>query len=125
MSDKNKRQEEQATKTSKVLPCPCCKGFSVVDREDVFCTECGLNLKINDFIYRGEAENYEQAREMAIEQWNTRKPMQDIVEQLEAEIESSDKYIREYDDSKEQIAFNKGMRHCAKIAKEISNYEAS
>lgn len=71
----------------KIRNCPCCGGKSrfVVDHEHVnvnceteiygyvMCTECGLE--------QGEllAENE------AIQAWNTRKPMDDIVERLEKE----------------------------------------
>lgn len=41
----------------------------------------------------------------------------EVIAQLEAEIDSSDKYIREYDGSKEQIAYNEGMRNALKIVK--------
>ncbi len=43
----------------------------------------------------------------------------EFAEQLEAEIISSDKYIREYDDSKVQKAYNKGLRDALKILKEM------
>ena len=43
----------------------------------------------------------------------------DVVEQLNAEIESSDKYIREYDDSEVQKAYNQGLRHALKIVTEM------
>lgn len=42
-----------------------------------------------------------------------------IKERLESEIESSDKYIREYDSSQVQIAWNKGMRKCLEIVSEV------
>ena len=42
-----------------------------------------------------------------------------IKERLEVEIESSDKYIREYDSSQVQIAWNKGMRKCLEIVSEV------
>ena len=44
--------------------------------------------------------------------------LENIIEQAMAEIESSDKYIREYDDSIEQKAYNSGMRKILKIIKE-------
>lgn len=44
-----------------------------------------------------------------------------IVEQLEAEIDSSDKYIREYDESLPQIAWNKGLRKALEIVKGVRN----
>lgn len=42
-----------------------------------------------------------------------------IKERFESEIESSDKYIREYDSSQVQIAWNKGMRKCLEIVSEV------
>ena len=42
-----------------------------------------------------------------------------VIEQLDAEIESSDKYIREYDDGELQIAFNKGLRAACSTVKEM------
>ena len=44
-----------------------------------------------------------------------------IVEQLEAEIESSDKFIREYDDSEVQKAWNKGLRKALELVKGVQN----
>ena len=44
---------------------------------------------------------------------------EDVVAQLEAEVESSDKYIEEYDGSEVQKAYNKGLRDALKIAKEM------
>ena len=43
----------------------------------------------------------------------------EFAEQLDAEIESSDKYIREYDDSEVQKAYNKGLRDALKVLKEL------
>lgn len=43
----------------------------------------------------------------------------DVILQLEAEIESSDKYIREYEDTKEQRCFNQGLRAALKVVKRI------
>ena len=42
-----------------------------------------------------------------------------VIEQLDAEIESSDKYIREYDGGELQIAFNKGLRAACSTVKEM------
>ncbi len=38
---------------------------------------------------------------------------------LEAEAESSDKYIREYEDSKEQRAYNQALRKACNLVKEM------
>lgn len=67
----------------KLKNCPCCGGVVMLDREDIFCDVCRLSMKIDDRLYNGEADNYEEAREQAIQAWNTRKPMDDIVERLE------------------------------------------
>lgn len=53
-------------------PCPLCGEEVHIDREDIFCDYCHLSLKIYDRLYNGEAETYEEAREQAIETWNTR-----------------------------------------------------
>ena len=98
----------------KLLPCPFCGSNRVdfwIDGEEgniyqIVCLGC----------FNGTDEC--ATREVAIKKWNTRKPMENIVAQLEAEIESSDKYIREYDDSVVQKAFNKGMRDSLRIVKE-------
>lgn len=60
----------------KLLPCPFCGGEAILDREDIFCDYCHLSMKIDDRLYNREAENYEEARTQAIEDWNTRKPME-------------------------------------------------
>ena len=67
----------------KLLSCPFCGGEAILDREDIFCDYCHLSMKIDDRLYNREAENYEEARTQAIEAWNTRKPMDRIVEKLE------------------------------------------
>lgn len=43
------------------------------------------------------------------------KKIDKILLQLEAEIESSNKYIAEYEDTKEQRAFNAGLKHAHKV----------
>ena len=44
---------------------------------------------------------------------------EECIAQLDAEIESSDKYIREYDDSELQKVYNKGLRDALKALKEM------
>lgn len=66
----------------KLKPCPFCGGEAIIDREDIFCDACHLSMKIDDRLYNGEAESYEEAKEQAIKAWNTRKPIDDIVERL-------------------------------------------
>lgn len=43
----------------------------------------------------------------------------EVILQLEAEIESSDKYIREYEDTEKQRCFNQGLRAALKAVKGI------
>lgn len=43
----------------------------------------------------------------------------EVILQLEAEIESSDKYIREYEDTEEQGCFNQGLRAALKAVRKM------
>ena len=79
MSDKNKRQGTSDEKQAKLLNCPFCggeaelmKGLCELDNY-VMCLDC-----------RGKTKFY-NTKESAIKAWNTRKPMERIVEQLEEE----------------------------------------
>lgn len=56
---------------SELKKCPFCGETPMLDREDIFCN-CGASITILDFKYKGEAETYEEARQCAIEAWNTR-----------------------------------------------------
>lgn len=56
----------------KLKPCPFCGGEAILDREDIFCDNCHLSMRIDDRLYNGEAQNYEEAREQTIEAWNNR-----------------------------------------------------
>ena len=47
------------------------------------------------------------------------KKIDEILLQLEAEIVSSDKYIREYEDTKEQRAFNAGLKYAYKVVEDM------
>jgi hypothetical protein len=76
----------------KLLPCPFCGGKAILDKEDIFCGQCYLSMKIDDRLYNREAENYDEARTQTIETWNTRKPMDSIVEQLEEAKERSNRH---------------------------------
>ena len=55
----------------------------------------------------------------AIEKLIKAEAYKEFAKQLDAEIESSDKYIREYDDSEVQKAYNKGLRDALKVLKEL------
>lgn len=47
------------------------------------------------------------------------KAIDDFKHQMEAEIESSAKFIREYDDSLPQKAYHSGLSHALKIAEQV------
>ena len=55
-----------------LLPCPFCGEEVIIDREDIFCDHCHLTCRIYDRIYNGETETYQEARQQAIDCWNTR-----------------------------------------------------
>ena len=51
------------------------------------------------------------------------KAIDEVIMQLEAEVESSAKFIREYDDSIAQKAYYKGLSNALKIAEEMRTTE--
>ena len=55
----------------KLKNCPCCGGQAHLDREDIFC-DCGIKIDIYPFLYGGEAKDYEEAKQIAIDTWNER-----------------------------------------------------
>ena len=83
-------------------------GFHLDDIEEAYFSDPQKMYELNKQL-RDLKKQLKTARAEAIKE---------VVAQLEAEIESSDKYIREYDDSIEQKAYNKGLRDACRIAKE-------
>ena len=86
----------------KLLPCPFCGGeakYKKHYREDIYhgylpvmkCESCGAIASLTD----SDIGNYE---EILTRKWNTRKPMQDIVERLEEQAEECRKYWDVFDD---------------------------
>ena len=68
---------------SELKRCPCCKAQAKIITGSVFmwehavsCSECGLSTKM----YGGIAPS--EARNKAIEAWNTRKPVERILERV-------------------------------------------
>lgn len=64
----------------KLKPCPLCGEEVSIDREYIFCDYCHLICRIDDRIYNGEAENYQEARQQAIECWNTRTQEKGVIQ---------------------------------------------
>lgn len=76
----------------KLLPCPFCGGeaevncyvsASTISVFFVSCRECGCRQAVSI------------SKEAVVNAWNTRKPMERIVEQLEEELELAEKQIEE------------------------------
>lgn len=73
----------------KLLPCPFCSNKDVRLQHRgrtqygyyVICKNCGCRTPL----YQYQFDSKEKRREDAIKSWNTRKPMERIIEQLEEE----------------------------------------
>lgn len=94
---------------NKLLPCPFCGGeaiksaFSwgaITDEYTIQCTMCGSRTKVLKL-------------EEAIKTWNTRKPMERIVEQLEEQIDNN----RGWEDEDYYWGETKGYEHAIEIVK--------
>ena len=93
---------------TKLLRCPCCKGESILyGTSDAlckyficYCTKCGLT----------QPKKYRNKKE-AIKAWNTRNPMQNIVERIEAEKSNLTTWA-------EDMAFKIGIEKAIAIVKE-------
>ena len=62
---------------SRLKPCPLCGEAAMLDREDIFCDNCHLVINFSDFIYSGDAADWQEAKELAIETWNRRVSVND------------------------------------------------
>lgn len=71
----------------KLKPCPFCGGEAKINRMPHL-WEYSVQCNNVDCIVHPETEGYEKGEE-AIEAWNTRKPMERIVEQLENKMDHS------------------------------------
>ena len=60
---------------------------------------------------------YSNCKRLLAEEHN--KAIDKVIRQLEAEVESSAKFIREYDDSIAQKAYYKGLRNALEIAEQM------
>ena len=77
-------------------------------------------------IYVAELKEYIDRCESGEEYWvkclleRPNEAIKEVAEVLEAELESANKYIREYDDSAEQRAYTKGLHNAWSIVKEMA-----
>lgn len=90
----------------KLLLCPFCGGEAIyeIDEKDeivdkipaLFCNLCKVIFKVeNDSPHLDDDRTYEYLKEKTIKVWNTRKPMERIVERLE---ELQEEYMYPDDD---------------------------
>lgn len=82
-----KMEQEKKTSEIKLLPCPFCGGEAKLEKENrinIYCVQCEDCKCMTTFQFDfGEGE--EISKKKAIEVWNTRKPMERIVERLKEE----------------------------------------
>lgn len=119
----------------KLLPCPVCNGKSVKlnelyetsdgrgDRWPSIECKCGLLLSLttdefysaqDDFGYTGgyysrNKEFWNGLHQRLIDKWNTRKPMQEIMERLEQKHQESDQCPK-FEKAFRQVAFEEAMQ---------------
>lgn len=95
MSDKT----SDKTSDKRLLPCPFCgeKTIYEISREDylgtvipqLFCNSCKMIFEVeNDSPYLNEEKTHAYLKEKLYRQFNTRKPMQEIVERFEEECKA-------------------------------------
>jgi predicted DsbA family dithiol-disulfide isomerase len=101
---------------------------AVLDREDIFCDNCYLSMRIDSRLSNREAETYKEARQQAIETWNTRTPMANIVEKLEERERYLERAMKESHENGHRFSEEKAMnervaiRYAINIVKqEINN----
>lgn len=85
--------------SNKLLPCPFCSGeeismgaYSISPDCYIECKSCGCMIE-KEVPWNGmnQEEHDRECAKFLIEAWNTRKPMERIVERLEEELALSDK----------------------------------
>ncbi len=110
-----------------------CGGCCPYDDEDDTCEECTSKLTKDalDLINRQKAEierlrnsesTYRSCYESLTNMYEEAKSeaIKEVLMTLDAEVESSNKYIREYDDSEVQKAYNQGLKKAYSIVKEMT-----
>ena len=110
----------------KLLPCPFCGGEAEfvrdTERKDIFqssdyvyvrCKEC--HAQTSKIYYSAEFHKLDEEYVLVEKAWNTRKPMQEIVERLE---EKSDNIPIQYEYNYDQ-GFDDGICYSIDIVKEV------
>lgn len=93
---------------SELKRCPFCGGEARLQHRQrkrgyyVICKECGCRTPLFQYQY----DSLEKLREQAIEAWNTRKPMDDIVERLEELYKFNNAKKKEAYDDRDWVEFD-------------------
>lgn len=101
----------------KLLPCPFCGGEAEFDDihnpavNKIICTKCGMHTGLHLTSKRGVAQI-----------WNTRKPMERIIERIENARQKYQRLVREQGE-KEDEAMNIHFRGVMQIVKEEGGIE--
>jgi Lar family restriction alleviation protein len=106
------QNNELEKKSNRLLSCPFCGGEAELFHDEqfihhafVFCTKCEAQTRL----YANG-----NMTEKAIKDWNTRKPMERIVEQLEEEIDEAKHY---WDDDEYYTGAVSGFQGALEIVK--------
>ena len=97
--------------------CPCCGSSSIYLTFEVndigttipvvFCNSCKIVFKVeNDSPYLNDKETYKYLEEKTIEAWNTRKPLERVIERLEKEKSNLTTWA---EDEAYKLAINKAI----------------
>lgn len=111
----------------KLKPCPFCGGEAYINYEtmtdehkiywaQVLCKKCHCRSAGN------WSDRYASAERKEVKAWNTRKPMERIVAQLENEVNRWQESGKENEDEKE-LGVAVGFRYAIKIVKKEVDYD--
>ncbi len=110
---------------NKILPCPCCAseikggvqltGFGFINKQFIECDDCGLKMETTYSIGGPISQSQLKAiTKELITKWNTRKPMERIIDELEeckedmSHYMDDDIFLGEYNAYKHAIEIVKG-----------------
>ena len=100
---------------SELKSCPCCgeeiqggvrlTGYMMMNRKYIKCDACGLKMESSYDIDGLSQTHLKAITEDLIRRWNTRKPMQNIVERLENHIRYCELCHEEFNDSRMSLTY--------------------
>ena len=106
---------------NKLLPCPCCgseikggvrlTGYMMMNKTYIECDACGLKMESKYSIDESMSQTHLKAiGEDLINKWNTRKPMERIVAELECLYKYNSEQATLYHDMEKQDAHTREMK---------------